>query len=207
MWPRSPPRLATVTVNTSSASRCWWRTAWSRLVSGWCRSISSGTTRARGGRARQPFRPAQSAASGLGADRAAAADRCGIQLIEDLADRGLLDETLVIMMGEFGRTPRFNKDGGRDHWPQCYQCGRRHQGRTDLRLFRQAGRDASLRPCLAPEDLLATLYHLIGLNLQTTMHDLRAGPFRSPRERRFMGSWFNPRKSTRLQFANSRNPP
>ncbi len=43
-------------------------------------------------------------------------------LIEDLDDRGLLDETLVIMMGEFGRTPRFNQYGGRDHWPQCYSA-------------------------------------------------------------------------------------
>ncbi|TMQ34765.1 MAG: DUF1501 domain-containing protein, partial [Planctomycetota bacterium] len=41
-------------------------------------------------------------------------------LLEDLADRGLLNETLVVMMGEFGRTPRFNKQGGRDHWPQCF---------------------------------------------------------------------------------------
>jgi uncharacterized protein (DUF1501 family) len=40
--------------------------------------------------------------------------------VEDLDLRGLLDETLVIMMGEFGRTPRFNKDGGRDHWPGCF---------------------------------------------------------------------------------------
>jgi hypothetical protein len=41
-------------------------------------------------------------------------------LVEDLADRGLLDETLVVLMGEFGRTPRFNEWGGRDHWPNCY---------------------------------------------------------------------------------------
>jgi len=41
-------------------------------------------------------------------------------LLEDLADRGLLESTLVIWMGDFGRTPVINKDAGRDHWPQCY---------------------------------------------------------------------------------------
>jgi uncharacterized protein (DUF1501 family) len=41
-------------------------------------------------------------------------------LIADLNDRGLLEDTLVVATGEFGRTPKIKKDGGRDHWPQCY---------------------------------------------------------------------------------------
>ncbi len=41
-------------------------------------------------------------------------------LLEDLSERGLLDSTLVVWMGDFGRTPIINKDAGRDHWPQCY---------------------------------------------------------------------------------------
>ncbi|MDW8224265.1 MAG: DUF1501 domain-containing protein, partial [Gemmatales bacterium] len=41
-------------------------------------------------------------------------------LLRDLESRGLLQETLVVAMGEFGRTPRVRPDGGRDHWPQCY---------------------------------------------------------------------------------------
>ena len=41
-------------------------------------------------------------------------------LLTDLKRRGLLDETLVVWMGDFGRTPIINKDAGRDHWPQCY---------------------------------------------------------------------------------------
>ena len=41
-------------------------------------------------------------------------------LLDDLRERGLLDTTLVIWMGDFGRTPKINKDAGRDHWPQCY---------------------------------------------------------------------------------------
>src|SRR5262249_38104357 len=47
-------------------------------------------------------------------------DAAFASLIEDLADRGLLDETLVMVIGEFGRTPRFNALGGRDHWPNCF---------------------------------------------------------------------------------------
>ena len=41
-------------------------------------------------------------------------------LLDDLSERGLLDTTLVVWMGDFGRTPKINKDAGRDHWPQCY---------------------------------------------------------------------------------------
>ena len=41
-------------------------------------------------------------------------------LVEDLAERGLLDETLVVWMGEFGRTPKINPQGGRDHWEMCF---------------------------------------------------------------------------------------
>jgi len=47
-------------------------------------------------------------------------DQAFSALIEDLQLRGLLDETLVVWFGEFGRTPRFNKDGGRDHWGSCF---------------------------------------------------------------------------------------
>src|SRR6202042_1713465 len=46
-------------------------------------------------------------------------DRAFSTLIADLDERGMLDETLVLMMGEMGRTPRINKDAGRDHWSQC----------------------------------------------------------------------------------------
>ena len=50
------------------------------------------------------------------------ADRAFAALIEDLTDRGLLDSTLVIAMGEFGRTPKINGQAGRDHWPYCYSA-------------------------------------------------------------------------------------
>src|SRR4029077_7896260 len=48
------------------------------------------------------------------------ADQSLSALIDDLDERGLLESTLVVAMGEFGRTPKINADGGRDHWPDCY---------------------------------------------------------------------------------------
>ena len=73
-------------------------------------------------------------------------------LVEDLDARGLLDETLVVMMGEFGRTPRFNSTAGRDHWPYCFSVvmgRRRDQGRSGPRLVRPDRRLPGLRPRLA----------------------------------------------------------
>ena len=71
------------------------------------------------------------------------ADVAFAALIDDLTDRGLLDSTLVIAMGEFGRTPKINGNGGRDHWPFCYSvvlAGGGVRGGPDLRLQRQARR-------------------------------------------------------------------
>jgi hypothetical protein len=100
-------------------------------------------------------------------------------LIEDLDARGLLDETLVIMMGEFGRTPRFNQYGGRDHWPQCYSAvlagggirGGHVHGASD-RLAASVTADP-----VSPEDILATLYQLVGIDRHTQIHDLQGRPF------------------------------
>jgi uncharacterized protein (DUF1501 family) len=99
--------------------------------------------------------------------------------VEDLADRGLLDETLVIMMGEFGRTPRFNSHGGRDHWPQCYSTVVAGGGIRGGQVYGSSDKLAAapLSDPLSPEDLLATLYHLVGLDPQTTIHDLQDRPF------------------------------
>jgi hypothetical protein len=100
-------------------------------------------------------------------------------LVEDLADRGLLSETLVIMMGEFGRTPRFNSHGGRDHWPRCYSIVLAGGGIRGGLVYGSSDRLAAtpLSDPVSPEDLLATLYHLVGLDPQTTIHDLQNRPF------------------------------
>jgi Protein of unknown function (DUF1501) len=100
-------------------------------------------------------------------------------LVEDLADRGLLDETLVIMMGEFGRTPRFNSNGGRDHWPRCYSLVLAGGGIRGGQLYGSSDKLAAtpLSDPVSPEDILATLYHLVGLDPRTTMRDLQDRPF------------------------------
>ncbi|MBM4068182.1 MAG: DUF1501 domain-containing protein [Planctomycetes bacterium] len=103
-------------------------------------------------------------------------------LLGDLADRGLLDDTLVLVMGEFGRTPRINNadGGGRDHWSRAYSAllaggpirGGIIHGRTDA----VAGevRDFPVRP----DDLAATLYKSLGIPHDTMLHDLRQRPHR-----------------------------
>ena len=95
-------------------------------------------------------------------------------LLADLDERGLLDETLVVAVGEFGRSPQrgvstsgnSNSDDGRDHWPYCYtglRGRRRHQARLCLRQERQTA-SAPLENRVHPIELLATMYHALGIN-------------------------------------------
>ena len=72
-------------------------------------------------------------------------DKAYSSLLEDLAERGLLSNTMVLAMGEFGRTPKVNPAGGRDHWPQCWtilMAGGRDQGRAGGRRVRRDRRRA-----------------------------------------------------------------
>ena len=101
-------------------------------------------------------------------------------LIEDLDQRGLLDSTLVIAMGEFGRTPRINANAGRDHWPDCYSIllagggvkGGYVYGSSDkLGAYPETN---PVRPC----DLAATIYDRFGLDPATEIHDLTNRPHR-----------------------------
>jgi hypothetical protein len=94
-------------------------------------------------------------------------------LIEDLDARGLLDTTLVIWMGEFGRTPRVNANPGRDHWPQCYTVllagGGVKRGHVHG-ISDKTGAYPASDP-VRPEDLAATIFHLLGLDPHTEIHD------------------------------------
>ncbi len=97
-------------------------------------------------------------------------------LLEDLHQRGLLASTLVVVTGEFGRTPRINTAGGRDHWPQCFSvllAGGGIPGGTVLGASDNHGAYPVVRPVTVPE-LAATLYRLLGINTNT---DLRIRPF------------------------------
>jgi len=100
-------------------------------------------------------------------------------LIEDLSDRGLLDETLVVVMGEFGRTPRFNSAGGRDHWPNCFSvvlAGGGIRGGQVLGSSDRIGAYPTTTP-VSPQALLATIYHCLGIDPHATIYDLQNRPF------------------------------
>jgi hypothetical protein len=100
-------------------------------------------------------------------------------LLNDLDERGLLDETLVVWMGEFGRTPKINGNISRDHWPQCYTV--LLAGGGVKRGFRYGESDAhGAYPAtdpVKPGDLAATMYYLLGINPQTEMRDGFDRPF------------------------------
>jgi uncharacterized protein (DUF1501 family) len=87
-------------------------------------------------------------------------------LFRDLADRGLLETTLVVVTGEFGRTPRINKNAGRDHWGPGFTValggGGLKSGVVVGKSNERAERPAS--DPYGPEDLSATMYHLMGIN-------------------------------------------
>ena len=85
-------------------------------------------------------------------------------LLDDLEDRGLLDSTLVIWMGDFGRTPIINKDAGRDHWPQCYTvvlAGGGIRGGQVVGSSDKTGAHPASRP-ITPADIHATVFAALG---------------------------------------------
>ena len=97
-------------------------------------------------------------------------------LIDDLADRGMLDETLVLVNAEFGRTPTINKNAGRDHWPWVYSlalCGAGIRPGTIYGASDPSAAYPTDRPH-DPKDMAATVYHLLGIPSDTLIHD-RAG--------------------------------
>ena len=105
-------------------------------------------------------------------------DHAFAALIDDLTQRGLLDETLVIVMGEFGRTPRFNANGGRDHWASCFSvllAGGGIRGGIAHGASDRIGAHPSTNPVL-PQDLMATVYHSLGIDPHTTIYDLTHRP-------------------------------
>jgi uncharacterized protein (DUF1501 family) len=100
-------------------------------------------------------------------------------LIEDLTDRGMLDTTMVACLAEFGRTPKVNPAGGRDHWPQCWTVsfagggvkGGRVVGKSD-----DIGAYPTERP-VAPKEIVATIYKGLGLDLDTHLPGPQGRPF------------------------------
>ena len=92
-------------------------------------------------------------------------------LIEDLIERGLFDDTLVVVMGEFGRTPKINTAGGRDHWPRVFSvllAGGGIPGGQIIGASDATGEGPSARP-VTPSDLAATIYTLLGIDPRDTL--------------------------------------
>jgi hypothetical protein len=105
-------------------------------------------------------------------------DQAFAALLEDLSERGLLDETLVVCAAEFGRTPRFNNRAGRDHWGSVFSValagggirGGIVYGASDaLGAFPAEGR-------VLPQDLIATILHCLGIPPAREIHDRQGRP-------------------------------
>lgn len=94
-------------------------------------------------------------------------------LIEDLDQRGLLDETLVVAIGEFGRTPKINGNGGRDHWGPVFSCALAGAGISGGQVYgksdQQGGHPIENR--VQPGDLTGTIFHLLGIDYQSAFTD------------------------------------
>jgi hypothetical protein len=99
-------------------------------------------------------------------------------LMEDLQNRGLLDETLVVVMGEMGRTPKINGNAGRDHWTHCYSVlfsGAGIQGGT---VYGKSDAQAAYpdEDPVSPGDICASIYHCLGIDPEMPIYDLAGRP-------------------------------
>ena len=100
-------------------------------------------------------------------------DRGLSTLLDDLSDRGMLNDTLVVTMGEFGRTPRINGNAGRDHWGPCGSvlfAGGPFAGGTIVGASDATAAYPVSRP-VAPDDVTATILHALGMNPEQLMYD------------------------------------
>lgn len=106
-------------------------------------------------------------------------DQAYSALIDDLDQQGMLDDTLVTCLAEFGRTPKVNPAGGRDHWPQCFTCtfagggvrGGRAIGASDPIAAVPADRPTN------PGEIVATIFHSLGLDLHAEIPGPGSRPF------------------------------
>jgi hypothetical protein len=107
-------------------------------------------------------------------------DRAFSALIEDLEARGLLESTLVVAVGEFGRTPRVNGSAGRDHWPDCYTGVLAGGGARGGAVFGSSDRSGAFpsRDPVTPGDLAATILWRFGIDPATEVRDQLSRPYR-----------------------------
>ncbi len=100
-------------------------------------------------------------------------------LLNDLEQRGLLDSTLVVWVGEFGRTPKINNNISRDHWPQCYTALLAGGGVKKGYLYVTSDKTGAYPDTdpVTPDDLTATIYALMGIDPTTEIRDAFDRPF------------------------------
>jgi hypothetical protein len=105
-------------------------------------------------------------------------DRGLSALLDDLESRGLLDSTLITWMGEFGRTPRINKQGGRDHWGFCQSVLMAGGGVRGGLVYGSSDAHAAYaaETPVRPDDLAATVFHLLGIPLDRELRDSQDRP-------------------------------
>jgi hypothetical protein len=99
-------------------------------------------------------------------------------LLEDLEGRGLLEQTLVVWMGDMGRTPLINKGAGRDHWSFCYSVIMAGAGIRGGQVYGSSDRTAaypSTNP-VSPADVAATMYHCLGIDPRAHVTDQQGRP-------------------------------
>jgi uncharacterized protein (DUF1501 family) len=99
-------------------------------------------------------------------------------LMDDLSGRGLLDETLVVVMSEMGRTPRLNGNGGRDHWTFCYSVLLAGAGIRGGTVYGASDSQAAYVKDLpvSTADVCATIYHCLGIDPDMTVNDRGGRP-------------------------------
>ena len=116
-------------------------------------------------------------------------DLAASALIDDLEDRGLLEETLVVIMGEFGRTPKLNTRGGRDHWPRVFSVALAGGGIQPGRIVGSSdatGESPADYP-VTPADLIRTIYTLMGIDPAMELKTATGRPIRvSPESARLV---------------------
>jgi hypothetical protein len=108
-------------------------------------------------------------------------DRGYSALLEDLSERGMLDETLVAMEGEFGRTPKINPQGGRDHWGPCQSVVLAGGGIRGGQVLGASDKQAAYptQSPVSPEDFIATIHHALGIDPSSEFHDAERRPHRA----------------------------
>jgi len=98
--------------------------------------------------------------------------------LTDLDERGLLSETLVVALGEMGRTPQANADWGRGHWSTLFPAVLAGGGIRGGRVYGTSDKDAAYpadRP-VTPEDLAATIYYALGIDPEVRLPDIQGRP-------------------------------